>query len=613
MTSNQKYLYLENNLIKDNYAIIGTGGLHVYSYFINIFFSEENRSSIYNNYAATVSDLSLAKTANNPEVYLDTFSFAEPDFYSFNVEEEHSFEFENYTIEEIDADLYVAPDGDDNNSGLTPEEPLRTIAHAQTIIKRNAANPHTIFLAAGSYSPSLNNQRLPLNIKHGTTLQGISPAETIIDGEDQFPFVTQIKRHQEFATFTIKDLSFVNGRNLRLYKPGISIHQADLHLDNVHLTHCKSDDAVGPLSLYNGYSRINRLTVSHNNAKKAVNLFVEGLSPNPVRNDIIINSRINSNTDCLTQDPLTGGGGMSILSGPELEGDFQAKIINCEINENHDSFYSPQTNEGGTSALFISRMDNVQIVNTTIGNNTIGQGEGQAIKIIESNVDIYNSIIHGNEGRNFRLVPFSNLSIKNSLVEGGEENMYTWASGTDVTYFHGSCLEEDPLWAGAEAEWPYALTAASPCIDTGTLDLPDGIELPEYDLAGNPRIYGAGIDMGAYEFQGEPQAAEEEEIIIPQQTKISNYPNPFSPSNSARGSSTTISLELVESGKTELSIYNSKGQKIKDLSTDFLSMGRYNFAWDGKDNQGRAVASGTYIIKLRQNNLGTARKMLVVK
>ena len=41
----------------------------------------------------------------------------------------------NVTIEEgflemVDADLYVSPDGDDSNSGLTPEDPLKTITMA---------------------------------------------------------------------------------------------------------------------------------------------------------------------------------------------------------------------------------------------------------------------------------------------------------------------------------------------------------------------------------------------------------------------------------------------------------------------------------------------------
>jgi hypothetical protein len=63
-------------------------------------------------------------------------------------------------------------------------------------------------------------------------------------------------------------------------------------------------------------------------------------------------------------------------------------------------------------------------------------------------------------------------------------------------------LDENPMWLGPGNEWPYALSSESPCIDAGTLDMPWGVELPAYDRAGNPRVMGSNIDMGAYEFPG---------------------------------------------------------------------------------------------------------------
>src|SRR5262249_12983922 len=45
----------------------------------------------------------------------------------------------------------------------------------------------------------------------------------------------------------------------------------------------------------------------------------------------------------------------------------------------------------------------------------------------------------------------------------------------------------------------YSLQANSPCIDTADDTVPG---LPAVDLAGGPRIIGANLDMGAYEFWG---------------------------------------------------------------------------------------------------------------
>ncbi|MDY6915635.1 MAG: T9SS type A sorting domain-containing protein, partial [Candidatus Cloacimonadota bacterium] len=102
------------------------------------------------------------------------------------------------------------------------------------------------------------------------------------------------------------------------------------------------------------------------------------------------------------------------------------------------------------------------------------------------------------------------------------------------------------------------------------------------------------IDMGAYEFQGDPQSIDDNEIIIPEITQISNYPNPFNPS-------TTIKLELAESGKIDLSIYNIKGQKVKTLLDAFTEKGHFEIIWRGVDKNHNKVASGNYFIKLKVN------------
>ncbi len=98
--------------------------------------------------------------------------------------------------------------------------------------------------------------------------------------------------------------------------------------------------------------------------------------------------------------------------------------------------------------------------------------------------------------------------------------------------------------------------------------------------------------MGAYEWQG--VEAEEDEIIPITQTKISNYPNPFNPS-------TTIKLDLAESGKIELVIYNIKGQKVKTLMDAYSTKGHFEIIWRGVDDNKRSVASGNYYIKLKVN------------
>jgi hypothetical protein len=143
------------------------------------------------------------------------------------------------------------------------------------------------------------------------------------------------------------------------------------------------------------------------------------------------------------------------------------------------------------------------------------------------------------------------------------------------------------------------------------MDLPAGIELPEFDLAGNPRISGDSIDMGAYEYQ-DSTAVEPPLPQPPVRTSISSYPNPFRPSASRSGG-TTIMLELVEEGPITVDIYNIKGQKVLNLMDSTTCPGTYKFSWNGRDAENRQVASGQYFVKVVQQGQTTASKMVMLK
>jgi len=85
-----------------------------------------------------------------------------------------------------------------------------------------------------------------------------------------------------------------------------------------------------------------------------------------------------------------------------------------------------------------------------------------------------------------------------------------------------------------------------------------------------------------------------------------NYPNPFNPS-------TTIKYQLAKSGATILRIYNTVGEEIRTLVHENQSAGKYTVNWNGKDNQGNAVASGLYILTLRSGEFQKSQQMILLK
>ncbi len=87
---------------------------------------------------------------------------------------------------------------------------------------------------------------------------------------------------------------------------------------------------------------------------------------------------------------------------------------------------------------------------------------------------------------------------------------------------------------------------------------------------------------------------------------LKNYPNPFNPR-------TTISFELVDRGRTNLEIYNLKGQKVKGLVNKHLEAGRHEYVWNGKNDANKKVASGVYFYSLTHENKSIVKKMIVLK
>ncbi len=85
-----------------------------------------------------------------------------------------------------------------------------------------------------------------------------------------------------------------------------------------------------------------------------------------------------------------------------------------------------------------------------------------------------------------------------------------------------------------------------------------------------------------------------------------NYPNPFN-------GSTKIKYGVPKDSKTELKIYNIKGQLVKVLLNAPVKGGYHTITWDGKDSRNKAVSSGIYFMAMKSNNKKLVRKTMVLK
>lgn len=85
-----------------------------------------------------------------------------------------------------------------------------------------------------------------------------------------------------------------------------------------------------------------------------------------------------------------------------------------------------------------------------------------------------------------------------------------------------------------------------------------------------------------------------------------NFPNPFNPS-------TTIEFTVPKSGEVKLAVYNTAGQKVRELLSRNISAGTYRVLWDGKDAKGKLVSSGTYFYRVSMPGFRSSGKMELAK
>ncbi len=85
-----------------------------------------------------------------------------------------------------------------------------------------------------------------------------------------------------------------------------------------------------------------------------------------------------------------------------------------------------------------------------------------------------------------------------------------------------------------------------------------------------------------------------------------NYPNPFNPS-------TVISYQIPEMTNVQIKIYDALGREIRTLIDEIKPAGKYNIAWDGRDNSGNLVSSGVYFYKIVAGNFVQTKKMILMK
>jgi hypothetical protein len=622
-------VFLSGTSVRNNFALKTGGGIGIRGY-TQVTFDPVNRCSIYNNFAATGIEICTSSPyIEEIEVIVDTFTVAEPDIYFAQMYHyqniyPYTFDILNYVLEPVNHDLYVSPAGNDSNSGLSSTEPMKTINLAVRKIASDSLSPKTIHLAAGIYNISENQQQFAFGCKAYVNIIGEDVNTTIIDAE--MNFCPMFFTGPGYVNSTIKNITFKNGnynsalllitkcdsisfenivvkeciteKTAALAGAGLS---GNIHLKNVSVENTQSGNYTAGAIFYEcSFFKAENCNFSYNvvggDSPSCAGLKVSSSS------DVILETcTFNSNISTTTLWP----GNATAFSN----GSYNYTYENVYIN---NCLFSNNIMNNGDYTLGASVSSDYLL---TFTNCTIIDNVADYICNLNGNIIFKNNILRNDCDYEIKLADWSpslvsDLSVSHCNIQGGQNAIYNQNGANIVNWLEGN-IDEDPLFIGTP-EQSYLLSPLSPCIDTGTPDT-TGLFLPPWDLLHNHRVWdgdgngSAIIDMGAYEYGAPPVVGIEDPIIeVNDEIYLSNYPNPFNPS-------TTISFNLLVEGEVKLEIFNIKGQKVKTLMDCYMSPGRSEMIWNGKDDNGKRVSSGVYFYKLQTPEKSFTKKCMLLK
>ena len=83
-------------------------------------------------------------------------------------------------------------------------------------------------------------------------------------------------------------------------------------------------------------------------------------------------------------------------------------------------------------------------------------------------------------------------------------------------------------------------------------------------------------------------------------------PNPFNPR-------TTIRFALDSDGAVQLGIFDLAGRRVRTLADGSYAAGEHRLSWEGRDDEGRRLNSGVYLLRLKGSGFVATRRVALVQ
>lgn len=188
----------------------------------------------------------------------------------------------------------------------------------------------------------------------------------------------------------------------------------------------------------------------------------------------------------------------------------------------------------------------------------------------------------------------------------------------ELTSFTASVLEN-----GVQLDWHTATELNNQGFEIERKSDADWVKIgyvPGYGTTTEPRSYSFidnNVSTGTYiyrlkqlDFGGgynySPEVTVEVDFTPNEYALSQNYPNPFNPS-------TTILYQVPKAGDVSIAIYNMLGQKVRTLLNEQVQAGAYEVQWDGTNDAGAKMSSGSYIYRMTAGDFVESKEMILLK
>lgn len=392
-------LLLKNVSIRNNHAHLG-GGINILG--DSVTFSHDQKCSIYSNHAGKGNDIILGMY-DTTMLIVDTFSVFNPtSFHIYGLENITGLSILNCIYNQVNSNLYVSLEGDDQNTGTSQDNPLKTIGTALSKLLPDTVNQRTIYINEGVYNINTNGEFFPLSIAvDNISLSGDSYNTTVLKGQNLF------------SIFNIYDAN-------------------NIYINNMTLQDGYHESIGGGMYSSNSNLTLNNLKIQYNTAKyKGSAIYSSG-------------GNISIDKTYIIENNIKDGGGTVAVVYSDI------KIMNSTIANNSSDYagaiYQPGSNSVIVNSILWNNSSYEIYMDNWSQNDTVTLAFTD-IRGGDSAIVIYNygfiNYLEGNINQEPMLKPDYTLQPGSPCIDAGTD-FFNWQGDTLVYFPVGSYFGEAP-------------------------------------------------------------------------------------------------------------------------------------------------------------------------